>query len=98
MSPQRVSSATTSPTMPAEGRHRHEYWFPAKRYGWGWSLPSTWQGWFVLLAYLAVVSGLVYFVPPPSVLFYGLLLGATVLFGCVCWLKGEPPRWRWGRE
>lgn len=24
------------------------YWFPAKRYGWGWGLPSSWQGWVVL--------------------------------------------------
>lgn len=23
-------------------------WFPAKRYGWGWGLPVTWQGWVVL--------------------------------------------------
>ena len=24
------------------------YWFPAKRYGWGWGLPSVWQGWVVM--------------------------------------------------
>lgn len=26
-----------------------KYWFPAKRFGWGWGLPSAWQGWVVLL-------------------------------------------------
>jgi hypothetical protein len=31
------------------------YWFPAKRYGWGWGSPATWQGWVVLLAWLATV-------------------------------------------
>jgi hypothetical protein len=31
------------------------YWFPAKRYGWGWGVPLCWQGWAVLAAYLAVI-------------------------------------------
>ena len=30
-----------------------EYWFPAKKYGWGWGLPSTWQGWVVYCVYFA---------------------------------------------
>ena len=25
------------------------YWFPAKRYGWGWGPPQTWQGWVVFV-------------------------------------------------
>ncbi len=25
-----------------------KYWFPAKRYGWGWGIPNVWQGWLVL--------------------------------------------------
>ena len=29
------------------------YWFPAKRYGWGWGFPITWEGWLTL----AVFSG-----------------------------------------
>jgi hypothetical protein len=31
-----------------------KYWFPAKRYGWGWGIPSSWQGWLIL----AVFAGL----------------------------------------
>jgi len=23
-----------------------DYWFPAKRYGWGWGIPNRWQGSF----------------------------------------------------
>jgi len=30
--------------MPQE----QNYWFPAKRYGWGWGIPVTWQGWAVM--------------------------------------------------
>ena len=31
------------------------YWFPAKRRGWGWGFPTTWQG----RAALAVFYGLI---------------------------------------
>ena len=27
------------------------YWFPAKRYGWGWGLPATWEGWAVMAGF-----------------------------------------------
>ena len=39
--------------MPAE----QTYWFPAKRYGWGWGLPVVWQGWFVVAAFACLVLG-----------------------------------------
>lgn len=74
------------------------YWFRAKRYGWGWGLPVAWQGWVVLMLYAAALALLARFVPP-AVAPMGFLAGAffaTVLLVLVCWLKGEPPRWRWG--
>jgi hypothetical protein len=77
-----------------------KYWFPAKPYGWGWGLPCAWQGWLVLAAFLGLlVAGAVLFPPngaPVSYFIYVAVLGA-LLFG-VCWLKGEPPRWRWGNR
>ena len=74
----------------------HAYWFPAKRVGWGWGLPRRWEGWAVIAAYLAVVGVLVRFFPPetqPLWFGFGLALATGVLI-LVCWLKGEPPRWR----
>lgn len=74
------------------------YWFPVKRYGWGWGLPSCWQGWVVLALYLiAMLTGALFF-PPHQRLVEYLLYGhaVTLLLVLVCWLKGEPPRWRWG--
>lgn len=76
------------------------YWFPAKRYGWGWGLPVTWQGWVVLAAYagLAVAGGLLW---PPSRepgAFVALVVVLSTLLTIVCWVKGEPPRWRWGKR
>ena len=30
-------------------KDRDQYWFPAKRRGWGWGPPTVWQGWAVLV-------------------------------------------------
>lgn len=41
-----------------------KYWFPAKRYGWGWGLPVRWQGWVCLAAYMAGVALTLHFFRP----------------------------------
>ncbi len=46
------------------GPEKPRYWFPAKTYGWGWGLPSTWEGWLVLLAYLILLPVAVVLLPP----------------------------------
>lgn len=76
----------------------NQYWFPAKRYGWGWGLPRVWQGQATLVGFiLLLVAGS--FVFPPQDSQWGFLayvaLVSSLLLG-VCYLKGEPPRWRWG--
>lgn len=74
-----------------------QYWFPAKRYGWGWELPCTWQGWVFFIAWLgAVLLGIPLIIPhgrPAFFSFLGLMI-ALLIF--VCYKKGEPPGWRWG--
>jgi hypothetical protein len=74
------------------------YWFPTKRYGWGWGIPLTWQGWVVLSVFLVLLSaGTVIMTPHQTpVRFAGYVAILTVLLTAVCWWKGEPPRWRWG--
>jgi uncharacterized membrane protein YhaH (DUF805 family) len=73
------------------------YWFPAKRYGWGWGPPNTWQGWLVLLSWLAVILIAMPLLkrshPIACVIFLGLMVGLLLV---ICYLKGEPPAWRWG--
>lgn len=73
------------------------YWFPAKRYGWGWGFPRTWEGWTVILAFTAVVlivaiagGGAVWRMP--------VILLATIVVLVICLKKGEPTRWRWGGD
>ncbi len=78
-------------------------WFKAKTYGWGW-YPSSWQGWTILLLYLtstillfiridsnshSVSDTLINFIPLTTIL--------TLILITICYLKGEKPRWRWGK-
>jgi hypothetical protein len=77
-----------------------KYWFPAKRYGWGWGMPATWQGWTVMGVFVALlVAGGFVFPPSADIGAFITYVSAlcAVLVG-VCWLKGEPPRWRWGKR
>jgi hypothetical protein len=73
--------------MPSAGPRK--YWFPAKRYGWGWG---------VLLTYLALVMGGIPFlqVSRGSLVYALCVVILTAALIAVCWLTGEPPRWRWG--
>ena len=57
------------------------YWFPVKRYGWGWGPPATWEGWAVLAAFVSA---------------RGRRIVLSIVLAGVCWLNGEPPGWRWG--
>jgi hypothetical protein len=79
---------------------REGYWFPAKRYGWGWGLPRRWQGWAVLTAFAGLLVVAVRFVRPHQhpLAFAGLVVLLTAVLLAVCWRKGEPPRWRWGND
>ena len=76
------------------------YWFPAKRYGWGWGIPSRWQGWAVLIAYLALLGVVTLLFPPhrEPFTFALLVIATTLVLVAVCWVTGEPPGWRWGKK
>jgi hypothetical protein len=77
---------------------QNKYWFPAKRYGWGWGLPVRWEGWVCLAVYAGCVALVFRFLRPaadPVMFAIGLAL-LTLGLMAVCWLKGEPPRWRSG--
>ena len=75
------------------------YWFPAKRRGWGWGPPSTWQGWVVVGLFSVLVIAAVLAFPPGTepVRFVAAMAALCATLFTVCWLKGEPPRWRWER-
>jgi len=75
------------------------YWFPAKKYGWGWGPPTAWQGWVVLLASLLVMAWAAVHLLPRSPGSFGMVtVGTVVVQLIICYLKGEPPSWRWGND
>ena len=80
--------------------NEQKYWFPAKRYGWGWGVPCAWQGWVVLLAFFGLLAaGALLLLPAKggtAFFAYTAALGAILV--AICWFKGERPRWRWGSK
>lgn len=75
-----------------------EIWFPAKRYGWGWGLPICWQGWVAMGGWFVLfVAGAVLLAGHmPFFVLYVVTLQIALVW--LCLLKGEKPRWRWGKN
>ncbi|MFG6282634.1 hypothetical protein [Sphingomonas sp. S6] len=66
-------------------------WFAAKRFGYGAGLPIAWQGWAVLVAYLAVVIGMSRLWPHAAAF---VVIPATI---AVVWVAHAKTRggWKW---
>jgi len=75
-----------------------QFWFPAKRYGWGWGPPITWQGWVVLVAFFLFLLAGAFLFPPTREILAFLVYTVVICLALVaiCYVKGEPPAWRWG--
>jgi hypothetical protein len=73
------------------------YWFPAKRYGWGWGPPNCWQGWAVLGCWLAFLfAAMPRFSRGHSAAGGAFLIAMLGLLLVIFYFKGDPLRWRWG--
>ena len=76
-------------------------WFKRKLYGWGWT-PVRWQGWVVVLAYVALIvifaSSVSWAtsVKEVSIMFVLPVILLTSALIRICYTKGEKPRWQWG--
>jgi hypothetical protein len=90
----------TDPTPPP-----NHPWFRAKTYGWGWT-PITWEGWAVQLGHVAACIGWVAYLLKDgdmpfdarrAILDLLPIVALTAVLIVICWLKGERPRWRWGK-
>ena len=75
-------------------------WFPPKTYGWGWGPPCTWEGWLVLLAYVVLlfIAGFFFIRHQNLAAFLVSVVGLNASLIAICFWKGEPPKWRWGRR
>ncbi len=99
-------------TKKKRSKKQPQYWFAAKRYGWGWGRALTWQGWLVYLGFLATIVAYACWAMHQRSsgqftsgdndfmiggLFIVLAVSIPVLF-VICLMKGEPPRWRWSKK
>ncbi len=77
-----------------------KYWFPAKRYGWGWGFPVAWQGKVVLVFFFVFAAvGAFTLLPLYGDLAFVIYCGfLCITLVAICRAKGEPPRWRWGSK
>ena len=75
-------------------------WFNPKRYGYGGGLPCRWEGWAVLVGYVAVmVGGSILLDSADWRLRVGLLGGATIALIVIYVAKTRGGwRWRWGQD
>lgn len=78
------------------------YWFRAKWFGWGW-VPATWEGWMVILVYIALLLLLTanaHTSAKTHDAFLNIFVPVNVLTAIllvICIVKGERPHWSWGR-
>lgn len=70
-----------------------KYWFPAKKFGWGWGLPRTWKGWITFIVFLSGVFTTIRIFPIEKnpVTFMCTITVLSIIFILICWFKGEPP-------
>jgi hypothetical protein len=74
-------------------------WFAQKRYGYGAGLPIAWQGWAVLIGYLAIVGGsLALFHDRPLVPLAIMLPATAIVLLIAARTTRGGWRWRWGRK
>jgi hypothetical protein len=89
----------------ATDKKPEKVWFSSKKFGYGWGLATTWQGWVVYAVFIptiiytavsidshthSVSDSLIGIIPT-----LGLLLGTLL---AICYKYGEKPQWRWGRK
>lgn len=75
-------------------------WFAPKRFGYGAGLPIRWQGWALMLGYIALVIGVtIALMPGHPGTFAGIVLAATAAIVVISARHTRGGwRWRWGGD
>ena len=82
-------------------KKKKDVWFPAKKYGVGWGLPVTWQGWVVFILYMVMITVPSFMVTGSSwgKFFFCVLLHFTDSLACLYLLeKGRITWFQMGRQ
>ena len=73
-------------------------WFAAKKHGYGSGLPIAWQGWLLMLSYIAVMAGFAYVMDGgDDVTIITACVGMASATGLFLWIAKSRTagRWRW---
>ena len=74
-------------------------WFAQKRYGYGAGLPIAWQGWVVLLGYIAVIGLAALLLAAKPVAVIAIVVPATMVLLLITMRTTRGGwRWRWGQR
>lgn len=74
-------------------------WFSPKRYGYGSGLPIAWQGWALLIGFIALIAAAGFLIPFTLVGYISIVAILTVAFVVVAARTTRGGwRWRWGEE
>ena len=74
-------------------------WFAPKRYGFGSSMPISWQGWALTLGFVAVCVGVSVLFPNQPLRLFAILAPLIVTFCVICARTTRGGwRWRWGDD
>ena len=80
-----------------EPKSDEDAWFAPKRYGYGAGLPIAWQGWAILIGYIALIAAAAALVRYSWIAFAALVAAATAALIVTCAQKTRGGfRWRWG--
>ena len=88
----------------SEGQNKR-YWFRPKRYGWGYGLPLTWQGWLLMAAHIGVIITATLLIIPEDdadvrvidvLLLFAVIGLATAVMMAIASNHAPPMKWRWG--
>ncbi|MFL6741727.1 MAG: hypothetical protein ACJ8FG_09020 [Sphingomicrobium sp.] len=74
-------------------------WFAPKRYGYGASLPISWQGWAVMLVFIAAVGAIAFLFGDRAVVLVALIVPLAVMLILITARTTRGGwRWRWGDQ
>jgi len=73
-------------------------WFAPKRYGIG-SVPVTWQGWALTIAFVALLVAIVLTLRGQVIQLFAAIIPLIVVFMVICARTTRGGwRWRWGED
>ena len=74
-------------------------WFAAKRYGYRAGLPVSWQGWAIMIGFMAIVAAVAYLFGDQPLRLIGIIvpLSAALIVITARTTRGGW-RWRWGEK